>query len=1126
MARFVYTLITLLLLSVSSSQATDYATHSVLSSGRWVKIRVGNEGVYQLSASTLAGMGFGNPATVRLFGYNLPMLPESAIENIEDDLQEIPLYRRGDGTLLFYSCGTVQWTRTSDTEFTHQNNPYSQYVYYFLTEGSPAAMQTETPASTPTHNATTFPERTVIDNDAYSVINSGRTMFESYIFNYNSSNSYSVNTAGISDGNVKLQIQYGTTGSATLFINANGSRVATRTYSELPNYYNARVQTTTCNVANSYSGNTAVTLTLNATSSLTKGHLDYIQAQYIRNLSLGGVNHLKFRTLDEYNYRVTISGADGGTKVWKVTSPATTCLQSGTLSGSYYICDLTNSGWDEYVAVNTNATFPTPETIGEVANQDLHSLQDIEFVIIVPENNRYTAQAQRLADAHARKEGMKCIVLRADQVYNEFSSGTPDATAYRRLMKMLYDKATVNSALSAPRNLLLFGACYWDNRLLTSSMQSKSQADLLLSYQSVNSWSMTDSYICEEYFGLVADDSGSNPLKEAAQIGVGRIPVTDLTTATNVVDKLIRYISNEEQGSWKNTICFLADDGDENIHMEDAKQVINTVEKNHPNFYYKRIFWDRYQRVQTATGNTYPDVTTEINQTMQDGALIMDFTGHGSAGQLSHEALIKTESFQKWSSKRLPLWFTAACDVSPYDMNHENQGTAALFNKKGAAMGFIGTARTVYSSQNRVINKYFINYVLGKKSDGRRTTIGEALSMAKADIAIAPGASNRDLINKTHYVLIGDPAITLAAPTYNIKVDQINGTAVSSTNQPTISAGNIVTVKGHIEDGNGNLVSDYSGSLSPTVFDNLETIDCLNNSGADTTFVYKDRTRKLFIGSETIQGGQFSFSFPVPLDINYSNLTGLINLYATNGTTEAQGSNTDFLVGGTGQYNHDGEGPVITAWLNRDDFSDGDDVNETPYLFFSLHDPDGINTTGNGLGHDIQIIIDNNEQTTYNLNSYFKPTTGGYADGTVGFSIPELEEGQHTMVIRAFDVLNNMGTRTLTFNVVRGLKPQIAHLYISGPVRDKALFRVYSDRKGSVIDVKLWIHDMYGKLYYTQSLDGQENNDNYYEFEWNLTSTIGLAPPGIYIARVGVSTVEGEEGKIAKKFLVLGSKQP
>lgn len=1124
LAKRLYILIAFLALALNVGADNVYADHSVLSSGRWVKIRVAKEGVYQLTANTLSNMGFHNPATVKLYGYNLPILPEANIENISDDLTEIPLWRRGDGSLLFYSCGTTQWSRTNSANFlfTHKNNPYSNYIYYFLTEGTPATFKTESPSTTPTHTATTFPEHTLIDNDELSIINAGRTFFESYKFS-NSSKTYTLNTPDNSNGTVYLNLQFASTGASTLTVSANGNTLTSTSYTTPQQYFSAKVSNLATTLSNNYSDIASITLKQSASSTTTNGYLDYIRANYTRNLNMSGKSYLAFRTKDDYNYTVTISGADGNTKVWRVTTPALTCEQAGSLSGNNYVANLTNDGGDEYIAVNVSASFPAPEYVCEVANQDLHSCKDIELVIIVPENNSYTAQAQLLADAHKAKEGMKCLVVRADQIYNEFSSGTPDATAYRRFMKMLYDRAQADTGISQPRNLMLFGACYWDNRLITPSMKGKSQADYLLCYESDESWSTTESYICEEYFGLLKDNSGNTPLKEAAQIGVGRLPVTDITTATNVVAKLIRYINQENTGAWKNTICFMGDDGDKNVHMNDAENVITKIQPLYPKFRYKRIYWDHYPIVSTSTGNTYPAVQEEINKTMLDGALIMNYTGHGSATQLSHEQVLKTENFKKWSSPNLPLWFTAACDVTPFDMNKESQGAEAVFNKRGAAMGFIGTARTVYSAQNRTLNTYLMTYLLGKDDTGRRYTIGEALTQAKAAIATTRNVSNRDAINKTHYVLIGDPAITLAAPNYNIKIDQINGSAVDAANPPLLNAGNVVTVSGHVEDESGNPVNDYNGTVETVVSDNLETVVCNRNvpANADTAFVYKDRTRTLFVGSEQVKGGQFTLSFPMPLDINYSNENGLINLYASNGQQEAHGSCTDFLVGGTGNYTQDGNGPTITANLNGDGFHNGDDVNETPYLFITLHDNDGINTTGNGLGHDIEVIIDNDEQKTYSLNNYFKPTTGGYADGTIGYSIPELPEGQHTMMIRAFDVLNNMGSLTVNFNVVKGLKPSIANLYIKGPVRDKATIRVYNNRKGSVLNVNLWIYDMHGKLHYRQSLSGEENIDDYYEFEWDITSSVGLVPPGIYIARVGISTADGDEDKVAKKILVI-----
>ncbi|MBQ9642159.1 MAG: type IX secretion system sortase PorU [Bacteroidaceae bacterium] len=1127
MAKKLFTLLILSALTITLNAANTYAEHSVLSSGRWVKIRVNNAGVYQLTASQLSGMGFGNPATVRLFGYNLPILPEANIEDISDDLTEIPLWRRSDGTLLFYSCGPTQWNRvsTSNNRFTHQNNPYSNYIYYFLTEGTPATFRQESPSTTPVHTTTTFPEHSLIDTDEFSFLNVGRTFFESYEFGNNTSKTYMLNTPDITDGSIYLNIQFASTGASTLYVSANGNNLTSKTYTEPASHSVARVNSIATSISDNNSNTANITLNHKASSTAVTGHLDYIQASYTRKLNLSGLSYLAFRINNASISTATITGAQSDTKVWKITTPASTCEQKGNLSGTNYVVGLVNEDGDEYVAVNVNATFPAPEVVGEIANQDLHSCKDIEFVIIVPENNRYTVQAQRLADAHTSKEGMKCLVVRADQIYNEFSSGTPDATAYRRFMKMLYDKAQNDGSIRAPRNLLFFGACYWDNRLMTPTMKQKSQADYLLSYESDNAISSTESYLCEEYYGLLQDKSGSNPLKEAAQIGVGRLPVTDLTTATNVVTKLIKYINNENTGAWKNTICFMGDDGDNNIHMEDAESVIDSIQPCYPKFRYKRIYWDHYPIVKTSTGSSYPTVLEEINKIMLDGALVMDYTGHGSASLLSHEQVLKTENFQKWSSPKLPLWITAACDVTPYDMNKEDLGTEAVFNPRGAAMGFIGTARTVYSTQNRVFNRNFMKQVLGSDRNGRRYTIGEALSQAKAIIATGKNISNRDALNKTHFVLIGDPAITLATPTYNIKVDQINGKAVNENDQPTISAGDVVTVTGHIEDESGNPVTDYNGTVEPIVYDNLETIKCHNNAAADTAFVYQDRTRTLFAGSETVSGGQFTFKFPVPLDINYSNEAGLINLYANNGQTEAHGNCNDFIVGGTGNYVQDGNGPTITAYLNSEDFYDGDDVNETPYLYLKLHDPDGINTTGNGIGHDIEIIIDNDEQKTYSLNKYFTPSTGGYAEGTVGYSIPELEEGEHTMLIRAFDILNNMGSTTLNFNVVKGLKPDVSYLAVTAPIRDNATLRVYSDRKGSILNVNLWIYDMHGKLHYAQTLSGEENIGDYYEFDWNITGTVGLVPPGIYIARVGISTADGEECKISKKIFVVGTQK-
>ncbi|MBQ0023435.1 MAG: type IX secretion system sortase PorU [Prevotellaceae bacterium] len=1032
--------------AIVANAQSRYANHSLLSNGKWVKVRVKDEGVYQLTQADIKKMGFSNLSKVKLYGYNVPILPETNLEYFDDDLTEIPLFRKNDGTALFYSCGTILWTqkKTSSSSpeyaFTHKVNPYSNYIYYLLTEDNASEpLKLEKEESTePKLAMTTFPEHALVENDEFSFLNAGRTFFESYDFSTGSTKTYTVPMPGIASTDVNVDVQFGAAGSSasSLSIASGENNLATLNFTKLAEYQYGDVRNKNFTWSNVVSEKPTLKFS-HTRSTGVSGHLDYIRASYTRKLEIGSENYLIFRTKDTSNYAATIEGGNENTVVLRVTAPQNTVqarseFANGKIKANIIHSDLSS---DTYVAINTNATFAAPEFVCKIENQDLHSLDSIDFVIITPANGKLTKQAQRLAEVHSINDGISCIVVEADKIYNEFSSGTPDATAYRRFVKMLYDKAKDKE--SAPKNVLLFGNCLWDNRLITSGMRNKSQDDFLLCYESENSVSHTDSYVLEEYFTLLADGKGVSPLKEKPDCGVGRLPVSTEAEARIVVDKLVHYMSNEEAGAWKNTICMMADDGNRNIHMQDAESVISNTESLFPNFRYKKIYWDSFTRETTSTGNTYKAAYDEINKTVEEGALIMNYTGHGAAYCLSHEQVLKTKDFQNWSSPRLPLWLTAACDVAPFDMNTQNLACEAVMNKNGGAIGFIGTARTVYSDPNRTLNKYFMSHVLANKKNGKHYTIGEALAEAKSDIISSKTYfSKTDSINKVHFVLLGDPALKLATPTYKVVIDKMDGKVASSTNMPTIAAGKIVTIEGHIVDDNGNNATNFNGIVSPIVYDSKEKITCKNNAGEDVTpYQFYDRKRMLYSGADSVSNGKFKFTFPVPLDINYSDEQGLISLYAVNVNKEieAQGKNENFRIGGTEPTERtDTIGPAIIAYLNSLSFKQGEITNETPTLYITLQDSSGINTTGNGLGHDIQAIIDNNEATTYTLNNFYTQEVGDFRKGTIVYDLPQLPAGKHIMTLRAFDTLNNMGEATIYFEVVEGMKAVVEIYDLSG----------------------------------------------------------------------------------------------
>lgn len=1128
------------------SAASRYADHSLLCTGRWVKIGVTEGGIYQITRSKLKSMGFTDPDKVSLYGYNLPLLPEALIENIPDDMTEIPLVRRADGSLLFYACGPVKWQFQSrnSNDFVRINNPYSSTIYYFLTEntdGTPAPLTRQNFTSSATDAVTTtFYEHTIVEKDEASLINSGRTFYEGYNYLSGNKRTYTLPMPGIASARVSLSVQFVASGSSssTLSVTAEDTTFANITLRAMADYeYGVQGSRTVTWQNRTLNQKPSITLTHNRGTS-TQGHLDYIMATYTRNLDMQGLTALPFHLGRTATSLIHITGANENTCLMRVTSPATTCevdaqiAADGTLTASVP----TTTTIDEYVAFNLNATYPEPTIVGAIENQDLHALADIDLIIIVPTNDRLTAQAQRLADAHTAKEGMRCVVVRADQIYNEFSSGTPDATAYRRFAKMLYDRASTPA--DRPKNICLFGDGVWDNRCITTNMRKSNPDNYLLCYESDNSLSMTRSFVLEEYYTLLADGKGISPLKEKPDCGVGRITVTTVSQARGVVDKLIHYINNEYAGAWKNVICMMADDGNANIHMKDADSVSVRMGELYPDYNIRKIYWDSYGREESGAGHSYTGAYRDIVKQVDDGALVMNYTGHGSAYILSHEQVLRRSDFETWNSPRLPLWFHAACDVTPFDMDEESIGETALLNPDGGAMGSITTTRTVYSSQNRILNVNFMTHAFEVGTDGRKYTIGEALSMAKADI-IATRMSERDSLNKCHFVLIGDPAISLTIPTYSVQIDEFNQHDVTEQTIDTIGAGAIVSVSGRIVDEDGNTATAFNGTLSPTIYDNIERVLCNNNANEDVTpYIFYARTKTLYAGTDSVTDGQFAFTFPVPLDINYSSQTGLISFYAINDdkTLEANGRFENFALGGTApDISSDTNGPQLTisinglVFSNQDSTSDADaampvlsaPVHETPFFYATITDPDGINVMGSGVGHDIVLIIDNDPTMTYNLNSYLQYESGSWQSGTIAYPIPTLETGRHTLLFRAWDMLNNPSTLEVAFDVVDGLQPNILSLKINGPVRDELTVVVENDRPNSALYLQVDIFDMTGRKLWHGSESGISAS-NYYTYSVNLNETSGHLPPGIYICRATICSANGgAEASEQKKFLVV-----
>ena len=1042
-----------------TADASIYAAHSVLASGKWAKVRVSETGIHQLTEQVVRQAGFSNINKVKIYGYggNLQndALYSSDLRNY-DDLHEVPQCVV-DGKHYFYALGPVSW---SDTNSAHRTrNPYSDYGYYFITQTDEEPEVWDSTQFVGFYYPMPTDYHSLYEVDGYSWYHGGRNLYDPTLLNVGQKQQVVItNHTGDSRGN--LTVALSSSGDCTVQVSKGARELGTITLSMK-------------NVAN---------------SSYAKG-LDGSSTFFVGDLS----------------ERDTIT------------------IQP--VSGSPVRLDYMSMAWYQPIPLKEwGSQMPAAQYVYGITNQDHHADGAADMVIIIPASQKLLKQAQKLKDFHETRDGLRVTIVPADELYNEFSSGTPDANAYRRYLRMLTDKAATEADM--PKYLLLFGDCVWDNRMLTQDCRNLNPDDYLLCYESENSFSAIYCYVSDSWMGILSEGAGSHPERELQDVAVGRFPVTTAAEAKILVDKTINYATNANAGAWQNTLMFMGDDGNNNLHMTDANDVADDVASHYPNYLVKKVMWDAYTRQTSSTGNTYPEVEKIVKQQQANGALIMDYAGHGSANQMSHENVLRLTDFEAFRNTNLPLWVTASCDIMPFDGTEATIGEAALLNEKGGAVAFYGTTRTVFAEKNKFINRAFLRRVLSQKG-GKPITIGEAHRLAQNDVMTGGISSQETDVSENHlqYSLLGDPALALNQPTYQVVVDSINGISTERTDtMAVLKAGSIARIAGHIQQ-----QPDFRGVVTATVRDNLELITCkLNERGSqdapDAPFTYYDRQKMLYNGSDSVRNGKFAFSFAVPKDINYSDATGLVNLYAvsTDKTLRANGSCDRFKVGGSSEMQNDSIGPSIYCYLNSTAFQDGGNVNSTPFFVAQLSDKDGINAAGSGIGHDLQLVIDGDVAKTYVLNDNFSYDFGSYTSGSTYYGIPELEPGKHQLTFRAWDIQNNSSVVKLHFNVVKGLSPTIFDVGVTeNPSKTSTTFIISHDRTETDMNVVVELFDTSGRQLWRHAENGVSASSTY-TIPWDLTIDGGRPlGTGVYLYRVKVSTDGSSYASKTKKLIVL-----
>ncbi len=1130
--------ITIYLSSRKKKRSTrQFAESSVLKSGDWYKVAVEESKVYKMSYSFLQDLGMDvdniSPSNIRVYGNGGGMLPEANSVERANALQQnaIQVVSGNDGSfdsgdyVLFYGESPHEWRfNDDDNRFTHRQHIYSDQTYYFITAdlGEGERISAESSTGTANVTVTTFDDFAYHENDERNLIESGRIWFGETFDNISSTLSLNFNFPDlISSEDVFVRSAVAARSvnpnpRSTFRLAESGNNILNQEIPSVgPSYTAAEARRRVAESVFSPNGDELnFQYTFQNSSPSAEGWLDYLEVNVRRALTLS-TDQMDFRDQRSVGpgnkVQFILQGASSNTKVWDVTDPTEVHRQAGNVSNGTFSFTTSAETLRHYMAFNDNIDFPEPEAVGSVANQNLHgTIGQPDMVIVTHEE--FKSASETLANYHRTKSQLNVATVERQKVFNEFSSGAQDATAIRDMMKMLYDKAGSDTS-QMPQYLLLMGDGSYDFKDRVSD-----NTNYIPTYQSKESLSPTGSYVSDDYFGFLDNGEGGDITSQNAvlDLAIGRLPVATSQDAQNVVNKITNYHSTDAYGDWRNKLTFVADDEDQNLHLNDANGLTNLMANQNPVYNIDKIYFDTYQQVSTAGGSRYPGVNEAINQKMFSGTLIMNYTGHGGVDGWAEERVLDDEDVNSWNNKnKLPLFITATCEFSRYDNPaYVSTGEKTLLKKDGGTIGLVTTVRLVFASANETINRNFLKKAF-QEYKGRMPTLGEAVMRSKNAIG-----SNR---NNRKFTLLGDPALQLAYPQNNVVTTNVTNQTVPSASD-TLKALSKVTIDGEVRNNNNNLMNDFEGTVFPTVFDKPQIIETLANDPGSNKRSFQLQNNALFQGKASVSNGKFEFTFVVPKDISYNFGNGKVSYYANNEGIDANGYSDDIVVGGAADsVAEDNTGPEVNIFMNNENFAFGGVTDENPLMLVKLQDENGINTVGSGIGHDMTAVLDGDTKNTIVLNEFYEAALDNYKKGKVEYPLSGLEDGRHTLKVKAWDVHNNSGEGYTEFVVASSEEMALDHvLNYPNPFTTSTSFQFEHNKPGQNLFVQVKIFTVTGKL--VKTIEKNIITDGYRvdNINWNGLDHFGdKIGRGVYIYQLNVQAEDGTSGKEFQKLVIL-----
>ena len=1106
--------------------------NSVFANGNWFKFSVDTTGVFKIDKTLLQQIGIStnniNPKKIHIYGNGGNLLPEFNGDFRYDDLQENAIYIEGEEDnsfdtndyILLYAKGPHSWEVDINTNnVSHKQNIYSDKAYYFITVNDNNGKRIQSASSVtgiPVTQLTSFNDYIFYENETTNLFAAGRKWLGED-FSVENQQTFQLpfpNSVQNEPLNIKVRAVAVSGITSSMQVNVNSQDLFNLNFGAISSGSTLASDRAGSESITNSSAIVDVTLDFNnGGNPSARAYLDYIEVSGKKQLKVDDFQ-FSFRSFEAANtsgiVEYQIQNSQNIFQIWEVSDPTNVSNIANESSSTNFSFKVNGGDLKEYIVIHQNDFYiPKALSNARVENQNLHALKDINYLLIT--SNEFTEQAQRIANYHIENSGLTVQVVILDKIYNEFSSGSKDITGIRDFIKHIYETNSTDD--TKLKYVCFFGDASYDykDRILANN-------NIVPVYLSDQSYNLSSSYVTDDFFGMLEDSEGTMSASHSIDVATGRIPVSTQQQATDVVNKILRDYNVDSFGDWRNTVTLLADDIDANsdISIQPGVEIIaDDIKVNKPVFNINKIYADAYVQQNSSGGERYPTVKAAITTAIETGTLVFDYFGHGGEDGFAQERFLDIPQVKGFDNENtLPLFITLTCEFSRFDNpTRISAGEFAFWNTTGGAASMITTTREVFISVGQAFNKRLMAILL--EFNNEDLTIAESLVKTK---------NNYSNFQKFFIYYFGDPVKKLAIPKPNIRITKMNGVDITQS-LDTLKALSKVSFEGVITDNLNNILTDFNGNLSTTVYDKPIDKSTLDNDNFGIIEVFDSQESKLFRGLASVENGNFSFEFIVPRDVKIAYGKGKLSFYATDATFDKSGFNSDIIVGGINENApEDTIGPEIQLFMNDESFLDGANTNASPNLIAKLADLSGINTSVTAVDHDIVGILDGDESNPIILNDFYQTELDDFTRGKVVFRLRDLSVGPHTLKLKAWDTYNNSSETILNFVVVSDTNISLDNvLNYPNPFVNYTEFWFNHNKPNESLQVQVQIFTISGKLIKTINQQVQTTGNLSRNISWNGLDDFGnRIGKGVYVYKLKVtSTVSNISSEKYEKLVIL-----